>query len=424
MVKTDDENVMLAESTEIVDELNSQFYGQFPYPWRPLKLDLLADLDFETMMVNQDIGDWEHRTIPKQAKIWVAGCGTNQAAITALKFPHAQVLGSDLSKQSLQLCSGVAEEIGLSNLELKRESLNQVNYQEQFDYIICTGVIHHNAYPAETLKQLATALKPSGVMELMVYNRFHRIVTSSLQKAVRILSGSTTSDINFESELAIALKLVNGGFATNSMMADFLSEYREGSESKLADTLIQPVEHSYTVESLQELADSCGLEIVAPKINIFDLASDTYLWNTEFSDPELQQHYDSLPDIERWQISNLLHLERSPMLWFYLQRKDSDRTIKSEQTICQEFLQTKFVKHTTWQKSYLLGSNGKYKLSPAAKFPKVCADSIVQKVLDVITPEMTLQEVLQQLGINPDFQTISKLRLKLTTSAFPYLRAS
>jgi hypothetical protein len=141
-------------------------------------------------------------------------------------------------------------------------------------------VIHHNANPQETLAKLVIALKPQAIMELMVYNLFHRIITSSFQKAVRFFSKSTDSLGDFESGLALALKLVNGGFSTKNLMASFLNKYKDGSESKLTDTLIQPVEHSYTVESLSELTNECGLELVSPRINIFDMANDTFSWNT------------------------------------------------------------------------------------------------------------------------------------------------
>ena len=424
MITSDDQNLLLATSTEAVDKLNAQFYGKFPYPWRPLKIDQLFDPDWETIMLNQDLGDWQHGTLPKNPKIWVAGCGTNQAVFTALKFPNATVLGSDLSTQSLEICSGIAEELGIANVEFKQESLNHVSYQQEFDYVISTGVIHHNAKPEKTLARLAAALKPQGIMELMVYNRYHRIFTSNLQKAVRMLSSTNASSVDFESELEIALQLVNGGFATQSMSMNLLQEYRRGSESKLADTLIQPVEQSYTVESLAALTESCGLEIVAPKINLFDLANNTYLWNTEFSDPDLQEKYEELPDLKRWQISNLLHLEKSPMLWFYLQHQTCERPIKSELQICKEFLDTKFVKTETRQKSYILGRDGKYKEPRESPFPKPSSDPLTAQILQDNTPAKSMREIFQNLEIDTDFQTVNKVRLQLTTSAFPYLQAN
>ena len=42
----------------------------------------------------------------------------------------------------------------------------------------------------------------------------------------------------------------------------------------------------------------------------------------------------------RWQITNLLAVEKSPSLCFYVQRNDSDAVRKSEQEVCDDFLDT------------------------------------------------------------------------------------
>src|SRR4026207_1794502 len=95
--KSDEEKRVLAESQDSVAGLLAKFYRQYPWPWQPIKFDYLEDTEFGNNMLNQDIGDFTHRTVPRDARIWVAGCGTNQALHTALKFPHASVIGSDLS---------------------------------------------------------------------------------------------------------------------------------------------------------------------------------------------------------------------------------------------------------------------------------------------------------------------------------------
>src|SRR6185295_11390114 len=136
-----------------------------------------------------------------------AGCGTNQAVLTALRFPKARVVGSDVSSKSLEICSETATQLGVKNLELKEESINQVPYREEFDYIISTGVIHHNASPQATLAKISAALKPDGVLELMVYNRFHWTVPAAFQKAIRLM-GSNGSGVNFDSELVIAKAMI------------------------------------------------------------------------------------------------------------------------------------------------------------------------------------------------------------------------
>ena len=135
----DEENLVLADSIDSVDQLLAKFYGRFPWPWRAKKFDYLEDPDFETVMVNQDVGDWRHETIPSHARVWVAGCGTNQAIHTALRFRNAKLTGSDVSTKSLALCEQNSRALGLANLELKQESINHVTYRDEFDYLVCTA---------------------------------------------------------------------------------------------------------------------------------------------------------------------------------------------------------------------------------------------------------------------------------------------
>lgn len=174
MTKSDDGNLELTKSTDYVDQINTEFYGKFPYPRLAMKFEFLEDSTFEATMLDQELGDWKHQRFPDNPRIWVASCGTNQAVFTALRIQKATILGSDLSSESLEVADSTARALGISNLELKRESINQITYQGEFDYVISTGVIHHNADPPATLTKIAAALKPHRVLQLMVYNRFHQ----------------------------------------------------------------------------------------------------------------------------------------------------------------------------------------------------------------------------------------------------------
>ena len=426
MLKSDEENLILAESIDSVDAINAKFYGRFTYPWRPKRFEQILDPYFETIMLNQNLGDWDAQTLNGSFKIWVAGCGTNQGLYTALRFPNCTVRGSDVSVQSLELSSGSAKEMKLANLEFRRESINQVKYQEQFDHVICTGVIHHNADPRATLEKLATAMKPNGVMEMMVNNRYHRIVSAAFQKAVRIMSGYNGPD-DFEAEIPIARKII-ADFPVKNFISAMLDayQYKDWPESQFADALLQPVDYSYTVESLAELADQCGLELLLPTVNLFDKAAKTLTWNIEFNDPELRERYDSLPDIARWQVGNLLLHEKSPMVWFYLQRKDSGRARKSEQQVCEEFLDRVFVKSNVEQRSYVMSNGGPYRLSAnTLKFPVTPpADAPARNVYELVDGRTPMRDIFARLQLEPEFHTVNQVRIKLTTSVFPYLIAT
>jgi len=391
-----------------------------------MKLDFLVDSQFETVMLNQSLGDYQQQIIPRQPKIWVAGCGTNQAVLTALRFPTGSVLGSDLSLESLRICGKTAQAIGVSNLELRCESINQVDFHEMFDYVICTGVIMINAEPEESLRKLASTLKPGGILELMVYNRFHRLTTSAFQKALRILASDDPGcegRPDFESELSLAKQLIHR-FPVQNSMTLLLSDYRNSPESALADALLQPVEYSYTVESLNEMAERCGLELLLPCLNAFDRANGTYSWHLEFAAGEIQRGYEALSDQRRWQVTNLLLLEKSPLLWFYLQRQDSPRRRKSEQEICEEFLEQRFERAETEQRSYALSDGEGYReVERGVKYPELPLGREVREVVAALDGRKVMREVLAELGVELRFGRVNELRQQLTTSRFPYLRA-
>ncbi len=419
----DDENLVIAEARSSVDDILSKFYGRFPWPWAPKKFSYLADERFEAVMLSQDLGDWQHRLLPDQPTIWVAGCGANQALIVAMRFPFATVIGSDVSEKSLELCAKNAAMMNVTNLELRRESINQASYRQAFDFIVCTGVIHHNANPQETLEKLSAALKPAGVLELMVYNRFHRTLTSSFQKAIRIF-GENSGEVDFESDIDLA-KRIALKFPVENRLSALLKQSEDTPESDFADLFIQPVEHSYTVQSLSALAQNCGLEIAHPCSSPYVRdRSHTHLWNLTFDDQDVQMRYESLSDQQRWQITNLLAHERSPDLWFYFCREDSPQPRKSEGQLCAEFLDRRFMKAETRQLSYVCEKDGVYRFAPTSiSYPLPPADPAMKRILEAVEPDLSMREVLQRAEVATNFTNINRARIDLTTSGAPYLRA-
>lgn len=421
MTKGDDSNLVLAESTESVDHINSEFYGKFPYPRPAIKFDYLEDSAFEASMLNQELGDWRHRRIARNPRVWVAGCGTNQAVFTALRFPQGDVLGSDLSRASLDVCAATVASLGIANLELRQESINQIDYRAEFDYIITTGVIHHNADPQATLHKIAAALKPGGILELMVYNKFHWTIPAAFQKAIRLFSGDTAAP-DFDWELAIAKRIITELPQETSI--GVVSKYRKSSDAMLADELLQPVLHHYTVESLSEMAASCGLELLLPCLNQFDKVEGHFSWNIEFDDAELRRIYEALPDVRRWQVTNLLLREGSPQLWFYLQRRDSGHARKTEREVCEEFMETTFVRAATTQRGYLQTKDGGYRLMPKTlRYPALPPAEALRRIVETADGQTPVREIFQRLGIDADFTTLNRARLMLTTPQFPYLKA-
>jgi SAM-dependent methyltransferase len=408
-----------------MDRINKTFYERFNTPRLPLAFYEYTDQEFAAVMLNQDIGSWRHEVLPKRPEIWVAGCGTNQAIFTALKFPGSKVLGTDLSPQSLETCENSAKQLGIANLELEEKSITNTGYLNRFDYIIGTGVIHHNADPRVCLDKLSAALKPGGILELMVDNYYHMLITASYQKAIRMLcSRGSGNDMGLV--LSTTKKIIGNFPVQNFMAADLAKLKNVQDDAVLADRLLRPMLHSYTIETFFELITRSNLECLLHCVNQFDKGTGSLNWNIQFNDPGTSAYYEALPDAERWQISNLLMMEQSPMLWFYLQGKDSPHPRKTEKDVCEEFLDTKFAPHSTALKVYRLNEEGKYQLNPDSSTipaPALPTDSLSNEIFKLVNPAVSMREIFRELKIEPSFFNVNRVRINLATTAFPYLKA-
>jgi len=415
-------NIKLASSPNQADETNKDFYGRYNYPWPPAFF-LSYPPGVAMKFLNQDLGYFKHDRIRGKVKIWVAGCGTNQALITALKFPEAEVLGTDLSKKSLDLCQKNANQIGVKNLKLEETSINNINYSDYFDYIICTGVIHHNANPGYTLEKISGSLKKDGILELMVYNYYHRLLTTACQKSVRGFYDSLKA-VDLDFELSLVRELMKT-VPEETLMGALLKTYADCPEEQVADTLLQPIEFSYTVESLNQLAVDCNLETLMPCLSQFDASKNLMTWNFDFKKSPIKEFYKHLDDIKRWQVSNLLLLNESPMLWFYFQRKNSSFKRKTEHMVCEDFLNSSFEKNTFQLEKYLVNSKLEYHKTDDVKFPATekIEDLFAQKIFGKINPKYKIRDIFNALHIDLSFDRVNDLRLKLTSSARPCLSA-
>ncbi|QHY99227.1 bifunctional 3-demethylubiquinone-9 3-methyltransferase/ 2-octaprenyl-6-hydroxy phenol methylase [Streptomyces sp. S4.7] len=404
------------EAREHEAEVLDSFYGTFPYPWRPMRLDRLTDPDLHAALVCQDLGDYTATRLRPDGDIWVAGCGTNQALITALRFPNARVLGTDASAEVLRVCGENARQLGVTNLSLRQEGLSQAAYHAQFDLVICTGVIHHNPDPPACLARLAEALRPDGVLELMVYNTFHRQEPMAFQGALRLLgNGRDTHAARLEMARRLADSIPLG-----SLLAQRLAAF-DGPVEAWADMWINPCEHSYTVDTLWDMASSCGLHVEAPIADTFSESGEGGLWHLDFGDADLQESFDTLADRARWQVVNQLLLDCSPMLWFYLTPESGRRVTEAERS--EAFLTTTFVRTAATRQGFMAVPDGGYrKLDRVNPFPVGRPSEAVKDVFEAVDGVRTMGHILGALGreVSPD--STHRLRMQLATSRFPFLR--
>lgn len=233
-----------------------EFYDRHPYPPAPADLHAYAKRWREPGRTRANfhlLFPW--RTFHEQRLILVAGCGTAQAARYAIRHPEATVLGIDVSPSSLDEERRLKDLHGLDNLELRELPIKDVDgLGSRFDEIVCTGVLHHLEDPGAGLRQLASALKPDGVVHAMVYARHGRIGVTMIQEYARRLGvGTSRDEIR---DLAATLVELPDGHPLAHLLRD-APDFRRF--DALADALVNPREQVYAVPEVLALVAANGL---------------------------------------------------------------------------------------------------------------------------------------------------------------------
>jgi hypothetical protein len=197
-------------------------------------------------------------------------------------------------------------------------------------------------------------------------------------------------------------------------------------DAEVADSLLQPVEYSYTIETFEKLIRSGGLEYLHYCLNDFDVSQNMTSWNIDFQDEMFLDKYQSLSDVQRWQVSNLLMIDDSPRLWFYTQRKGSGYLRKTEALICEEFLNTRFEKFVTSANYHFRDDKGNYSANyTKVNFPAPAepAHPLAKPVFGAVELGLKMRDIFTLVQIEPSFHNVNIVRNQLCTVALPYLLA-
>lgn len=108
--------------------------------------------------------------------VLIAGCGTGLSAIElARQAQQARILAVDLSLASLSYAKRMARALGVANLEFAQADILRLrSLDRQFDFIDCSGVLHHLADPWHGWRILLSLLRPGGAMQIGLYSRLAR----------------------------------------------------------------------------------------------------------------------------------------------------------------------------------------------------------------------------------------------------------
>ena len=233
-----------------------RFYDSHPYPSPVLGLDKYRQLCQSQERLRADYHlHWPKKPFREDLSILVAGCGTAQAAKHALRHPEAKVIGIDISSTSIRHTETLKQQYQLTNLELHHLSLDKVQILgQQFDKIVCTGVLHHLPDPDAGLRALRDVLTLDGAMHLMVYATYGRTGIYMLQDYCRRLGiGTSNQEVR---DLANTLMALPQDHPLATLLAGS-PDFR--TKAGLADALLHPQDRAYSVPQLFGFIDQAGL---------------------------------------------------------------------------------------------------------------------------------------------------------------------
>ncbi len=228
----------------------------------------------------------------------VAGGGTGDACIMlaqqlADRRCPGEVVYLDLSTASRQICEARAKARGLRNIQFLTGSLLDLPAMNigQFDYIDCTGVLHHLTEPAVGMRALASVLQPDGGIGVMLYGEYGRSGVYPLQEMLRTLAPPSMA---VEDRLAMAKRLIRFLPTTNLFRRNpYLNDHVTGGDAGLYDLVLHSCDRAFTVPDIGTMAASAGLRVVA------FLEPVRYEPATYMSDPVIARQMSSLPLLER-----------------------------------------------------------------------------------------------------------------------------
>ena len=183
----------------------------------------------------------------------VAGGGTGDATVflaEQLKGTNAEIVHLDFSEASTALAKERARIRGLNNITWVSYSLLSLPALGlgKFDYINCSGVLHHLADPDLGLRALRSVLKADGAIGLMVYATTGRTGVYQMQELMRRVNDGQTDDAR---KIANTRDLLGSLPASNWFVrSEALHHDQKLGDAGIYDLLLHSQDRSYSVGEL------------------------------------------------------------------------------------------------------------------------------------------------------------------------------
>jgi SAM-dependent methyltransferase len=246
----------------------SEQYERHPYPHVPLarwfSKPSVAAAHPMTYELGQFLRTGYYREHTAKTRILVAGCGTQEPLVVAAAHPRAQITAVDLSGRSLRhlrrraFVSGASRRIETVQADLHDDLVRQLG---TFDYVLCTGVIHHTERPEQLVRSLTSLTSPDGVLRVMMYAAHSRFWICELQRYFSEHGLSTTTRSSREL-LRSSWGLIRKLPELHPLRTSFETYSDSASEAGLVDGFFHACERPIEIPRFRVMAEGAGLSLL------------------------------------------------------------------------------------------------------------------------------------------------------------------
>lgn len=242
---------------DVVSEKVRDQYEENPYPrWTKIPADKEAiqiDQYLRTQLPGvsyQPLGD-------RPINVLIAGCGTGMHAIhRAQQFTNADVLAIDLSLSSLSYAMRKTQELGLKNIRYAQADILAFKSGVMFDVIDSSGVLHHLEDPQKGWRNLASMLRPGGLMHIGLYSAIAR-------KNVNLVRDHLTRQGRDYSIAEVRkLRALAGSLQQDSQLKAITEFGDFFSVSECRDLLFHVQEHQFSIPQISAFLAEAGFKFL------------------------------------------------------------------------------------------------------------------------------------------------------------------
>lgn len=118
-------------------------------------------------------------------KVLDGGCGMGRNSYYALSHGASYVVAFDYDQRTVAVAKRTLSEF--ENARVEYGSIYDIDYRDEFDIVLCIGVIEHLEYPNRAVTNLARALKHGGTLIIWVVGNDRKTLVSAVN-ALRVFT--------------------------------------------------------------------------------------------------------------------------------------------------------------------------------------------------------------------------------------------